>query len=61
MVEDTPDDLVHEVFAQSFWDDHPLGRPILGTHETVVAHARVLRAYFARIYAREQHGRLRGR
>ena len=35
MVEDTPDDLVHEVFVTSFWPDHPLGRPILGTEETV--------------------------
>ena len=30
MVEDTPDDLVHELFTQSFWEGHPLGRPILG-------------------------------
>lgn len=36
MVEDTPDDLVHELFVTSFWPDHPLGRPILGTEETVV-------------------------
>src|SRR6185503_12660544 len=35
MVEDTPDDLVHEMFVTSFWADHPLGRPILGTEETV--------------------------
>ena len=35
MVEDTPDDLVHELFVMSFWPDHPLGRPILGTEETV--------------------------
>ncbi|HEY0141195.1 MAG TPA: pitrilysin family protein [Thermoanaerobaculia bacterium] len=35
MVEDTPDDLVHEVFVESFWPDHPLGRPILGTEETI--------------------------
>src|SRR5262249_56303751 len=27
MVEDTPDDLVHEIFTQGFWEDHPLGRP----------------------------------
>ena len=31
MVEDTPDDLVMELFAEAFWPDHPLGRPILGT------------------------------
>ena len=30
MVEDTPDDLVHELFTQHFWEGHPLGRPILG-------------------------------
>ena len=27
--------LVHELFTQSFWKDHPLGWPILGTTETV--------------------------
>lgn len=31
MVEDTPDDLVHDLFAERFWADDPLGRPILGT------------------------------
>ncbi len=35
MVEDTPDDLVHEIFVNAFWRDHPLGRPILGTDESV--------------------------
>jgi predicted Zn-dependent peptidase len=35
MVEDTPDDLVHEVFISNFWPDHPLGRSILGTVETL--------------------------
>ena len=35
MVEDTPDDLVHEIFVTAFWPDHPLGRPILGTEDTV--------------------------
>ena len=35
MDEDSPDYLVHEIFTQSFWKDHPLGKPILGTRETV--------------------------
>ena len=35
MVEDTPDDLVHEIVVTTFWPDHPLGRPILGTEDTV--------------------------
>jgi predicted Zn-dependent peptidase len=51
MVEDAPDDLVHEVFAQQFWSRHPLGRPILGTPETVSSFdAGGLREYFARTY-----------
>jgi predicted Zn-dependent peptidase len=35
MVEDTPDDLVMELFTEAFWPDHPLGRPILGTKATL--------------------------
>ena len=35
MDEDNPDYLVHEIFTQNFWKDHPLGRPILGTADTV--------------------------
>lgn len=33
--EDNPDVLVHELFTQNFWKGHPLGKPILGTTETV--------------------------
>jgi len=33
--EDNPDVLVHELFTQNFWKDHPLGKPILGTTLTV--------------------------
>ena len=33
--EDNPDLLVHELFTQNFWKDHPLGKPILGTTATV--------------------------
>ncbi len=35
MDEDSPDYLVHEIFTQNFWRDHPLGKPILGTKDTV--------------------------
>jgi predicted Zn-dependent peptidase len=47
MDEDNPDYLVHEIFTQSFWKDHPLGKPILGTKETVKRFERapVLDAY----------------
>lgn len=52
MVEDTPDDLVHEVFVANFWPDHPLGRSILGTAETLATfdHARVA-GHFEGLYA----------
>ena len=51
MVEDTPDDLVHEMFTQSFWEGHPLGRPILGSRETVEAFTQQsLREYFESAY-----------
>ncbi len=51
MVEDTPDDLVHEIFTQSFWEGHALGRPILGTPDTVEGlTADALRTYFRGAY-----------
>ena len=51
MVEDSPDDLVHEMFTQSYWRGHALGRPILGTRRTVSSfnHER-LYEYFQRHY-----------
>lgn len=35
MQEDTPDDQIHDLFSQAFWADHPLGRSILGTRDTI--------------------------
>ena len=40
MVEDTPDDLVFEIFSENFYPDHPLGRPILGTPQTLASFKR---------------------
>ena len=51
MVEDTPDDLVHELFTQHFWEGHALGRPILGSKETVESFTTdILRDYFQNAY-----------
>ncbi len=36
-VEDTPDDYIHELFTSTVWPDNPLGRPILGTRDTIRA------------------------
>lgn len=35
MVEDTPDELLGELFNAAYFPDHPLGRPIEGTEDTV--------------------------
>ncbi|NJQ02216.1 M16 family metallopeptidase [Streptomyces zingiberis] len=35
MTEDDPDDCVHDLFARTMFGDSPLGRPVLGTVETV--------------------------
>ncbi|MFH1350754.1 MAG: pitrilysin family protein [Pseudomonadota bacterium] len=37
MVEDTPDDYIHDLFNHLFWIGHPLSMPVLGTGETVSA------------------------
>jgi len=51
MVEDTPDDLVHEIFSEAFWPNHPLGRPILGVPDSVSAlDQRALQEYFSGTY-----------
>jgi len=51
MVEDTPDDLVHELFIQNLWKNHPLGWPILGTQETIARIQRSqLEKYFEKCY-----------
>ena len=51
---DNPEYLLHEIFSSNFWKDHPLGKPILGTKETVQKfHREMLHEYYTRIYAPE--------
>src|SRR5512137_312686 len=70
MVEDMPDDLVHELFLEHFWRGHPLGRAILGTADSVHRlNEGVLHDYFSRVYTADnlivaaagniEHARLR--
>ena len=35
MVEDTPEELVHDLFNCSFWGGHALGRPVLGSSDNI--------------------------
>jgi predicted Zn-dependent peptidase len=52
MTQDNPEDLVHELFMQNFWNPHALARPILGTPETVSALTRdTLQSWFRRWYS----------
>ncbi len=51
MEADSPDYLVHEIFSSNFWKDHPLGKPILGTRETVKRLDRgMIQAFYASVY-----------
>lgn len=35
MYQDTPDELIHDLFSQYVWNGHPLGKPILGVENTI--------------------------
>jgi predicted Zn-dependent peptidase len=49
---DNPEYLLHEIFTRGFWPDHALGRPILGTPQTVKKFNReTLKARFASWFA----------
>ena len=51
-VEDSPEELVHDMFCEFFWPNHPIGRPILGIPETVGSFSRDdLVTFFRKIYA----------
>jgi predicted Zn-dependent peptidase len=40
MLEDTPDDYIHDLFSQNLWQGHPLGMPIIGTEASVAGLSR---------------------
>lgn len=37
MCEDTPEDLVYDLLAEAYFGEHPLARPILGTHDQIAS------------------------
>ncbi len=51
-VEDTPDDYIHELFTNAVWPDNSLGRPILGTKDTIrgLKHENIL-SYIEQYYS----------
>jgi predicted Zn-dependent peptidase len=51
MVDDTPDDILGEMFASRLWPDHPIGRPILGTRKALRAYTQdEVRRFFRKVY-----------
>jgi predicted Zn-dependent peptidase len=52
MEADSPDYLVHEIFSSNFWQGHPLGKPILGTPQTVKRFdQQMIREFYSGVYA----------
>lgn len=50
-VEDAPEELLWEEFSATYWLDHPLGIPVLGTRETIEEMSREdLSVFFQRAY-----------
>jgi predicted Zn-dependent peptidase len=52
MHEDSPEEVVHDLFTETLWPHHPLGRPVLGTAETIKAATRDKVNRFYRRYYR---------
>ena len=51
MHDDAPDDIVHDSFAQTIFGDHPLGRPVLGSVDTITTVSRrSVHGYYRRRY-----------
>jgi predicted Zn-dependent peptidase len=52
MEADSPDYLVHEIFSSNFWKDHSLGKPILGTPQSVKKFSQeTIRKFYSDVYA----------
>lgn len=51
MYEDTPQELVHDLFSEAVFGDHPLGRPVIGTVEVISSVGRdEVAGYHRRMY-----------
>ncbi len=51
---DSPESVAHEIFCRNFWKGHALGKPILGTKESIASFdSNTLRSYYERAYTPE--------
>jgi predicted Zn-dependent peptidase len=53
-IEDSPQELIHDIYLESLWPDHPLGRPVSGTKASV---ARVTRKDILEFFRRHYSAR----
>ncbi|MBA3727674.1 MAG: insulinase family protein [Actinobacteria bacterium] len=51
MRDDDPGDLIHDLFSETLWGDHPLGRPVLGTRNSIASLGRdQIKRFYDRLY-----------
>lgn len=50
MYEDSPGDIIHDLFSEAHWQDHPLGRRVIGVPETVSAFTRDMLVEFVQTH-----------
>lgn len=51
MYEDSPEELVHDLLQEAVWEDMPLGRPILGTEESIsLFSTEIFKDYYSKQY-----------
>ena len=61
MYEDTPQELVHDLFSQAVFGAHALGRPVIGTAEVIsTVSRRAIAGYHRSMYTGGEHRRLGG-
>jgi predicted Zn-dependent peptidase len=55
MLEDSSDDYVNYLIGKAFWGDHPMGRSILGTFDSIQSFdSKMIRSYFRQWYSPEK-------
>ncbi len=55
MVEDSPEECLHMLAGANFWQNHPLGRSVLGTRDNIMGFdAPTIRRFFKRLYQPER-------
>lgn len=51
MIEDNPEDYIHNLFEENYWGDHPLGRSVLGSRENVTGFdSKKIKKFFKKFY-----------